>query len=174
MAIKIVQTVDRLAVTGSPSVSSGPIALKSGYLRISVANTGAYVAIGTDPVANVNSFHVPNFGNEVLKERLARQQIAGITTGTTTVVTFFQNAGNPFKIDDYVTIEGAPTVGINTTHNSVLAITDSTVTLNFDSSSVVNPNITGSTLARSIKIAAISSGSGSDLSIAEVVQLVSE
>jgi hypothetical protein len=174
MAIKIVQTVDRLTITGNSSVSSGPIALKSGYLRISVASTGAYVAIGTDPTATINSFHISNFGNEVLKERLARQQIAGVTTGTSTVVTFSQNAGNPFKIDDYVTIEGAPTSGINTTHNSVVAITDSTVTLNFNSSSIVNPNISGSTLARSIKVAAISSDAGSDLSISEVVQLVSE
>lgn len=173
MAIKIVQTLNRLAVAGA-SVSSGPIALKSGYLRVSVANTGAYIAIGTNPTATVNSFHLNTFGNEVLKERLARQQIVGITTGTTTVVTFFQNAGNPFKIDDYVTIEGAPTVGINTTHNPVLAITDSSVTLDFNSTSIASPNITGSTLARSVKIAAVSSGSGSDLSIAEVVQLVSE
>lgn len=174
MAIKIVQTTNRLSITGSPSVSSGPIALKSGYLRISVADTGAYIAIGTNPTATINSFHISNFGNEVLKERLARQQIAGVTTGTTTTVTFFQNAGNPFKIDDYVTIEGAPTVGINTTHNPVVAITDSTVTLDFDSSSVVNPVITGSTLARSVKVAAISSGASSNLSISEVVQLVSE
>jgi hypothetical protein len=173
MATKLVQTFNRLQLSGSSTISD-PIALKSGYLRVSVANTGAYIAIGTNPTANVNSFHISNFGNEVLKERLARQQIAGISTGTTTTVTFFQNAGNPFKIDDYVTIEGAPTVGINTTHNSVVSITDSTVTLNFDSSSIINPNITGSTLARSVKIAAISSGSGSDLSISEVVQLVSE
>jgi hypothetical protein len=173
MATKLVQTFNRLQLSVSSSISD-PIALKSGYLRVSVANTGAYIAIGTNPTATVNSFHISNYGNEVLKERLARQQIAGISTGTTTTVTFFQNAGNPFKIDDYVTIEGAPTVGINTAHNSVVSITDSTVTLNFDSSSITNPNITGSTLARSVKIAAVSSGNGSDLSISEVVQLVSE
>jgi hypothetical protein len=173
MATKIVQTFNRLSLTET-SVSSEPIALKSGYLRVSVANTGAYIAIGTNPTATVNSFHIPNFGNEVLKERLARQQIAGITTGTTTTVTFFQNAGNPFKIDDYVTIEGAPTVGINTSHNPVISLTESTVTLGFDSSSVTDPVITGSTLARSVKIAAVSSDTSSSLSIAEVVQLVSE
>jgi hypothetical protein len=173
MAIKVVQTVNRFSVAGT-SISSNPITLKSGYLRVSVAQTGAYIAIGTEPVATINTFHIPTYGNEVLKERLARQQIAGITTGTSTIVTFSENAGNPFKINDYVTIEGAPTSGINTTYNSILAITDSTVTLNFNSSSVVSPNITGSTLARCVKVAAVSSDSGSDISVTEVAQLVSE
>jgi hypothetical protein len=173
MATIIVQTVNRISPTNT-SVASDPIALKSGYIRVSSASTGAYVAIGTDPIATINSYHLPTFGSEVIKQRIARQQIAGVTTGTSTVVTFFQNAGHPFKIDDYVTIEGAPTTGINTAHNSIIEVTDSSVTLNFNSSSIVNPNITGSTLARSVKVAALSSAAGSDISIAEVVQLVSE
>ena len=96
MAIKIVQNVNRISPTVSVAATSNPIALKSGYLRVACASTAVYVETGGEPVATVNSFLISPFGNEVLKERIAKQQIAGITTGTSTVVTFGSNAGNPF------------------------------------------------------------------------------
>jgi hypothetical protein len=170
MATKIVQTVNRISPTNS-SVSSNPISLKSGYIRVSAANTGAYVAIGTDPVATINSFHLTTYGSEVIKERIARQQIAGISTGSTTTVSLFENAGNPFKVGDYVTIEGSNVI---LEHKHVTSITDFTITIDHDSSAVSNVTTAYSTLSRSVKVAAISSADGSDISIAEVVQLVSE
>ena len=114
MAIKIVQNVNRIAPTVSVAATSNPISLKSGYIRVACASTAVYVETGGEPVATVNSFLISPFGNEVLKERLAKQQIVGITTGTSTVITFDNNAGNPFLIGDYVTIENAQPAGINT------------------------------------------------------------
>lgn len=174
MAVKIVQNVNKLSPTASASVQSNPISLKTGYIRVSTANTGAYVAIGTDPTATVNSFHVPPFNVEVLKERIARQQIAGITTGTTTVISFKENADNPFIVGDYVTIQYAAPVGINSTHSAVTAVTDSTVTIQFNSTSYANIEVSGSTLSRSVKVAALGQSAGTEVSICEVVQLVSE
>ena len=115
------------------------------------------------------------FGNEVLKERIAKQQIVGITTGTSTVITFDNNAGNPFLIGDYATIENAQPAGINTVHRLVTATTDSTVTLAANTSSIVGViTATGSTLSRSVKVSALAVSSATDVSITEVVQLVSE
>jgi hypothetical protein len=82
MAIKVVQKVNRITATAGAATTSNPIALKSGYLRVSTGLTSVYVEIDSEPVATVNSFQIGPYGNEVLKERLARQKIAGITTGT--------------------------------------------------------------------------------------------
>ena len=115
MAIKVVQNVNRITATGT-ATTSNPIVLKSGYLRVSTGLTSVYVETGETPVATVNSFHLGTYGNEVLKERIARQRIVGITTGSSTVVLFDNNAGNPFLVGDYASIEGVTTAGINTEH----------------------------------------------------------
>jgi hypothetical protein len=175
MAIKVVQNVDRISPTVSTAVTSNPISLKSGYIRVAVGLTAVFVETGGDPVATTNSFYIPPYQNEVLKERLAKQQIVGITTGTSTVITFDINAGNPFLIGDYVSIENAQPVGINTVHQLVISTTDETVTIDADTSSIVGVITTrGSTLSRSVKVSALADGSPTNISITEVVQLVSE
>jgi hypothetical protein len=175
MAIKIVQNVDRISPTVSTAVTSNPISLKSGYIRVAVGLTGVFVETGGDPVATTNSFYLSPYQNEVLKERLAKQQIVGITTGTSTVITFDINAGNPFLIGDYVSIENAQPVGINTVHQLVISTTDETVTIDADTSSIVGVITTrGSTLSRSVKVSALADGGPTNISITEVVQLVSE
>lgn len=175
MAIKVVQNVNRItAITGS-ATTSNPIALKSGYLRVSTGLTSVYVETGGDPVASINSFQITPYGNEVLKERIARQRIVGITTGTSTTVNFDNNAGNPFLVGDYVTIENVTTLGINTEHQLVTQINDDSLIVDYDTSSVVGPiNALGANIARSVKVSAIASSGVQDVSITEVVQLVTE
>jgi hypothetical protein len=122
MAIKVVQKVNRITANVSTATTSNPIALKSGYLRVSTGSTSIYVEIDSEPVATTNSFQIGTYGNEVLKERIARQKIAGITTGTTTIVSFSENAGNPFLVGDYVTIQNAEPAGINTEHKLITQV----------------------------------------------------
>jgi len=175
MAIKIVQNVNRISPTVSVAATSNPIALKSGYIRVSTGLTAVYVETGGNPTVTTNSFYLPPYGNEVLKERIARQQIAGITTGTSTVITFDNNAGNPFLVGDYVTIENAQPAGINTVHQLVTASTDSSLTISANTSSIVGViTYAGATVSRSVKVAALADGASTNLNITEVVQLVSE
>ena len=163
MATKIIQDTNIPRVVPTPGVASTsvPIALKSGYLRVTIGSstsTGSpdgYIAIGTNPVANENNYHISAYGVEIIKETLRRQVITGITTGTTTTLQFGNNTGNPFLNTDYITIEGAPTAGINTTHNAILSSTDSSVTIDFDSSSIVSPNISGANAARSVRVSCL-------------------
>ena len=175
MAIKIVQNIDRISPTVSTAATSNPIALKSGYIRVSTGLTAVYVDLGSNPTVTNNSFHIPPYNAEVLKERLARQQIAGITTGSSTIVTFGNNAGNPFVVGDYVTIENAQPTGINTVHREITSVTDSSITIAANTSSIVGViTVTNATVSRSIKVAALAEGAATSISIAEVVQLVSE
>jgi hypothetical protein len=174
MATKIVQNVNRISPTVSVAATSNPIALKSGYIRVSTGLTAVYVETGSNPVVTVNSFHLPPYSTEVLKERIARQQIAGITTGSSTLITFGNNAGNPFLVGDYVAIENASPAGINTNYSLVSNTTDSTVTISYNSSSITGVGATNSTLSRAVKVASLADGGATNVSIAEVVQLVSE
>ena len=174
MAIKIVQNVNRISPTAGVAATSNPIALKSGYIRVSTGVTAVYVETGGNPIVTTNSFYIPPYGSEVLKERIAKQQIAGITTGASTVITFENNAGNPFLIGDYVTIENAQPAGINTVHQLVTGATDSSLTISANTSAIVGVITTsGATVSRSVKVAAVGEAS-TNVSITEVVQLVSE
>jgi hypothetical protein len=180
MATKIIQDtqIPRLSPLVGVASTSIPIALKSGYLRITIGSTGTssggYVAIGTNPVVNRNSFHIVSYNTDIIKETMKRQVIAGITTGTTTKITFNDNAGNPFEPTDYVTISGAPTAGINTSHNPIISMDDSSVTINFNSSAITSPNISGAALYKSVKVACLTDDANTFFNISEVVTLVSE
>jgi hypothetical protein len=180
MAIKIVQdsNIPRISPPVGIASTSVPIALKSGYLRVTIGSTmgnaGGHVAIGTNPVATVNSYHITTYSIDILKETMKRQVISGITTGTTTTLHFAQNSGNPFVIGDYVTIENAPTVGLSTTHKEIIDGSDTSIVINFNSSSISNPDITGASVARSVKVSCLTFEPNTFFNIAEVVTLVSE
>ena len=175
MAIKVVQKVNRITANVSAATTSNPIALKSGYLRVSTGSTSIYVEIDSEPVANINSFQIGPFGNEVLKERIARQKIAGITTGTTTIVSFSENAGNPFLVGDYVTIQNAEPAGINTEHKFVTQVFNDSIVILHNSSSITGIiTTTNANIARSVKVSVISASGSQDVSITEIVQLVTE
>lgn len=175
MAIKIVQNVNSVTAVVGSATTSNPIAIKSGYLRVSTGLTSIYVETGGDPIATSNSFHISPYASEVLKERIARQKIAGITTGTSTLISFDNNAGNPFLVGDFVTIQNAEPSGINTEHKLVTGITDGSVTISHNSSSIVGViTTTNANLARSVKVSVISESTSQNVSITEIVQLVTE
>jgi len=175
MAIKVVQKVNRITANVSTATTSNPIALKSGYLRVSTGLTSVYVEIDSEPVATTNSFQLTPYGNEVLKERIARQKIAGITTGTTTTVSFSENAGNPFLVGDYVTIQNAQPAGINTEHKLVTQVLNDSLTISHNSSSIVGViTTTNANIARSVKVSVLAADGPQNVSITEIVQLVTE
>ena len=108
------------------------------------------------------------------KERLVRIPVVGITTGSSTVLRFDSNVTTPFQSGDFVTIENAPTSGINTTHKGILSISNGSITIDFDSSSVLSPNISGATVCRSVKVSCLTYEPDTFFNIAEVVTLISE
>lgn len=180
MATKIIQdtVIPRIEPTAGVALTSSPIALKSGYLRITIGSTlgsaGGYVSIGTNPVVTKDNFHIVSYNIDIVKETMKRQVVVGIVTGTTTKLIFDHNSGNPFVPTDYVTIEGAVTAGINTTHKSIASMDDSSITINFDSSSVTSPNVSGAAVYRSVKVACLTDDPDTFFNISEVVTLVSE
>jgi hypothetical protein len=180
MATKILQ--DNIIPRVEPGVgiasTSVAIALKSGYLRITIGSTlatsGGFIAIGTNPVVTKNNFHVPSYSVDIIKDTMKRQSVVGVTTGTTTKLIFNTNSGNPFTTDDYVTVQNAPTAGINTIHNPIVSLDENSITIGYDSSSIVSPVVTGASVARSVKVACLTYDAGTFFNISEVVTLTSE
>lgn len=172
MALKIVQTFNSVKPPNNGISTSGPINLQSGYLRITSSGGSHHISIidgNGVGVSSESSFVIPENTSEILKERVARQRISGITTGTSTVITFAENYGNPFIIGDHVSIIGAQPSGINTDFNLVTAKTDNSVTIHFNSSSVTGIiTTTNATLCRSVKVAAYGESNNSHIHISEV------
>lgn len=172
MALKIVQYLDQIAPPNNGISTSSPISLKSGYLRL--AATGGSVCIKLDAdssvgVTTLSGFTIPQNHVEILKERIARQQISGITTGSTTTITFGENFGNPFVVGDHVTVEGALPSEINLVHKNVLSRTDNSIVVDHDSSSVgVAITSTNAKVSRSIKICASATSNNTILHVSEV------
>ena len=160
MTIKIVQSVAPITSAGAASTQSTSITLTTGQIRVAPVGAAVAVAIGTDPTATTSDFAVLENSPEVIKERVAKQVISGITTGSTTTITFAENAGNPFLVGDHVSIVGASPSGINTAHNQITGKTDSSITISFDSSSTPGPitSVVGAYVARSVKVAAFGLG----------------
>jgi len=180
MAIKVIQdtVIPRLAPSIGVATTSVPIVLRTGYLRITIGSTtgssGGYVSIGTNPVATQDSYHITSYSVDILKETLRNQRIIGITTGTTTTINFGENNGNTFDIKDYVSITGATTAGINTSHVPIISMTENGITIAHNSSSVVSPVIGNGIVSRSVKVSCLTYEPDTFFNIAEVVSLVSE
>ena len=114
-AFKVVQKI--ASVTGN--ATSGSIALKSGYLRVTPAGGDAFVEVGTDPTAaDDSSIYVPQKSPVVFKEKVASSNIVGVTTAdASTTFTFPTGMESPFAVGD--TIEVTGTTGFNTTSATV-------------------------------------------------------
>ena len=114
-AFKVVQKI--ASVTGN--ATSGSIALKSGYLRVTPAGGDAFVEVGTSPTAaDDSSIYVPEKSPIVFKEKVASSNIVGVTTAdASTTFTFPTGMESPFAVGD--TIEVTGTTGFNTTSATV-------------------------------------------------------
>ena len=114
-SFKVVQKI--ASVSGN--ATSGSIALKSGYLRVTPAGGDAFVEVGTSPTAaDDSSIYVPQKSPIVFKEKVASSNIVGVTTAdASTTFTFPTGMESPFAVGD--TIEVTGTTGFNTTSATV-------------------------------------------------------
>lgn len=182
-AYKIVQNIPSLAIGSSAGISTtGPISLKSGYLRI--APTGnTYIEIGANPGINTStSFWVPANSEVVLKENVRSQPTVGIITGTTTTVIVPEGTSSAFNVGDYVELTGISPVGINTTFTQVLSVDNNTsyngyyntrLTLSWNTSGQTTPTDVNGELRKVTKIAAYNASAGSNTINITEVQVIS-
>jgi len=97
--------------------ASQTFTVQSDTLRVVAKNAGQHVAIGTTGPATTTDYYVPANGSATLNlGRASSIGIAGVTTGTATVIDLSEGMGNPFKVNDVLTISGITgETGFNTT-----------------------------------------------------------
>jgi hypothetical protein len=98
---------------------------QSNVLRVVAVTSGAFVAIGTNPTAATSDYYIPAGTSATLAMTKASNRVAGITTGTTTIIDCPEGTQAPFGVGDYVTLSGstyhnfvhAPVISVDTTSN---------------------------------------------------------
>ena len=163
-AFKVVQKI--ASVTGN--ATSGSIALKSGYLRVTPAGGDAFVEVGSNPTAtDDSSIYVPQKTSLVFKESVASCQTTSVTNASA-AIKFGLPSGTeaPFVVGDTVQVTGCAPSGINTTSASVTAVTgpdpingvqSGTVTLNYGDANLSATDAVGE-IRRVVKVAVRGSG----------------
>ena len=163
-AIKVVQKI--ASVSGN--ATSGSIALKSGYLRVTPAGGDAFVEVGSNPTAtDDSSIYVPQKTSLVFKESVASCQTTSVTNAAA-AIKFGLPSGTeaPFVVGDTVQVTGCAPSGINTTSASVTAVTgpdpingvqSGTVTLNYGDANLSATDAVGE-IRRVVKVAVRGSG----------------
>ena len=163
-AFKVVQKI--ASVTGN--ATSGSIALKSGYLRVTPAGGDAFVEVGSNPTAtDDSSIYVPQKTSLVFKESVASCQTTSVTNASA-AIKFGLPSGTeaPFVVGDTVQVTGCAPSGINTTSASDSAVTgpdpingvqSGTVTLNYGDANLSATDAVGE-IRKVVKVAVRGSG----------------
>jgi hypothetical protein len=158
-----------IAITSGTATTSSTLSVQSKVLRV-VATAGAFVAIGTNPSASAIDYYVPSGGTATLALSPASQRVIGISTGTTTTITFPEGTGSPFVVGDYVTLTSVGQSYYNFTHQPVTAIDTTSgvagyystrITVSTSTSGIVTAFSADGDLRKSIKISAYGTGAGS-------------
>ena len=163
-AIKVVQEITSL----DGNAVSDPIALKSGYLRVTPAGGDAFVSVGTNPTATDNqSLFVAIDTPTVFKERVSSIQTASVTNASGAIkFGLVSGIEAPFDVGDIVSVTGCAPAGINTTSATVSAVTgpdpingvqSGTVTLNYGDANLSATDAVGE-IRRQVKVAVRGSG----------------
>ena len=151
--------------TGATSVLSGAFAHKTDAVRLVAIGADAYVEIGTSPDADPANFLVTVGEPQILSLGAPKnQQVVGITTGATTVISLPEGTGSPFDVGDTVSLTVAGQSYYDFSHQSVTVVNTGNrvdgytpkVTVSYNSSGIVTAfsALNTANLRNSLKIAA--------------------
>ena len=108
---------DSQTITTSATSARVQFAVQTDTVRVVPTGNNVHVAIGTTATATTSDYFVPSGTAATLNlGRASSMGIADITKGASTVITLSEGMGNPFKVDDVLTISGITgETGFNTT-----------------------------------------------------------
>jgi hypothetical protein len=166
---KVIQKVDSINIPSAGGIStSTPIALKTGYIRVS-PELDAYIDIGPNPGINTaNSLWVKGGDSVIIKEEWGSKSFVGIETGSNTTIVFQAGTGNGFLPGDCVAIRNSNVVGVNTTFSTVVEVNQSTaydsaygekLVLDWNTNSISSLSPINGELRKVVRVAAYNAGS---------------
>ena len=106
--------------TGSTRVQ---FAVQTDTVRVVPISQNVHVAIGTTATATTSDYFVPAGTSATLNlGRASSIGVAGVATGTATVIDLLEGMGNPFKVNYVLTISGITCVTVFNTTAKVVSI----------------------------------------------------
>jgi len=154
--------------TAGTATTSSAFSVQSSILRVVAVGGAAHISVGSTPSATAADYYVPSGGTATLALTKASNRVAGVTTGTTTIVAVPEGTQVPFGVGDYVTLSGS--LYHNFTHAQVLSVDTSSgvngffqtrMSVNYNSSGIVTAfNSPDASVTASNKVSAFGSGAG--------------
>jgi hypothetical protein len=130
--------------TAGTATTSTAFSVQSSVVRVVVVGGSAHIAVGGNPSATTGDYYVPTGGTATLALTKASNRVAGITTGTTTIVNVPEGTQVPFGVGDYVSLIASGQSYYNFTHQQVLSVdTSSSFDGYYQTRMVVNYNSSG-------------------------------
>lgn len=172
MAFKLIQKIPLISIATSGGISTSiPIAMKTGYLRITPEDN-AYIEVSPTPgIDTTTSIWVSGGDSVVMKEEWGSRAFVGIQTGSSTTIIFEPGTAAGFEIGDVVSISGASPAGVNTSFTTVDSIETSTsydsyyntrMTVNWNTSGIATVTNQVGEVRKVTKVAAYNAGSGAN------------
>lgn len=158
-------------VTSTTSSKSAAFSGRTNTLRLVATGANAFVAIGTEPTATPGDYCIPSGTSATLAIDNGSARVVGVTTGTTTYISFPEGQASPFGIGDYVSLVASNQTYYNFTHAPVVEVFNTSnyegyfstrIGVSTDTSGIATAFADPDTILRnSIKVAAITdTGSG--------------
>ncbi len=154
--------------TAGTASTSSAFSVQSDVVRVVAVGGAAFVAVGATPSATNADYYVSSGETATLALTKASNRVAGVTTGTTTIVTVPEGTQIPFGVGDYVTLSGS--THHNFTHQRVISVDTSAgvsgyfqsrMTVDYNSSGIVTTfSSTNSSVITSNKVSAFGTGAG--------------
>ena len=138
--------------TAGTATTSSAFSVQSSILRVVAVGGAAHISVGSTPSATAADYYVPSGGTATLALTKASNRVAGVTTGTTTIVTVPEGTQVPFGVGDYVTLSSSS--GVNGFFQTRMVV-------NYNSSGIVTAfNSPDASVTASNKVSAFGSGAG--------------
>jgi len=152
------------AFTAGTSTTSTSFSVQSDTLRVIAVGAAAHVAIAASPIAATTDYYIPSGSAVTLALTKASNRVVGVTTGTSTILTFAEGTQAPFGVGDFITLTATGQSYYNFTHQQVASVDTSSdvngyfqgrITVSYNSSGIVTAfAATDATAVVSQKIAA--------------------
>ena len=157
---------------GTASTSTA-FSVQSDTLRVVAVGAAAHVAIAASPATSITDYYIPSGSAVTLAMTKASNRVVGVTTGTSTILTFAEGTQAPFSVGDFITLTASGQSYYNFTHQQITSVdTSSGVNGYFQGRITVSYNSTGIATAFSSsdanavisqKIAAVGAGGAGTL-----------
>jgi len=158
------------AFSSGVASTSSAFTVQSNVLRVVAVGNPAHVKIDGDPVASVSDYYIAANTSTTLALTKASNRVVGVTTGTTTTITFAEGTQCPFGVGEYVSFSASGQSYYNFTHQRITSVDTSSsfdgyhqrrAVINYDSSGIKTAfSSPDATLSSSQKLSAYGVGAG--------------